>query len=107
MKTKEQLKNNYIMRQKFIKSIIGLLVFISICSCGGTERYNDYDEKELHTGQSRFIVLRNTKDFSSFEIIVDKETRVQYLLFVEGYKAGLTPLLDEKGNISLYQGEIK
>jgi len=95
------------MRQKFIKSIIGLLVFISICSCEGRERYNDYDEKELHTGQSRFIVLRNTKDYSSFEIIVDKETRVQYLLFVKDYKAGLTPLLDEKGNISLYQGEIK
>jgi len=107
METKEQLKNSYIMRQKFIKSIIGMLVFISICSCGGTEHYNDYDEKELHTGESRFIVLRNTKEYSSFKIIVDKETRVQYLLFVGGYRAGLTPLLDDKGNISLYQGEIK
>lgn len=33
----------------------------------------------------------------SFEIIVDKETGVNYLLVKNGYGAGLTPLLDENG----------
>lgn len=32
-----------------------------------------------------------------YQIIVDKETGVNYLLVKSGYGAGLTPLLDEKG----------
>lgn len=32
-------------------------------------------------------------------ILVDKETGVHYLLWKEGYAGGITPLLDEKGNV--------
>ena len=34
-----------------------------------------------------------------FQIIVDKETGVNYLMAKTGYGAGLTPLLDDKGNV--------
>lgn len=33
----------------------------------------------------------------SFEVIVDKETGVNYLMVNAGYGAGLTPLLDRQG----------
>ena len=33
----------------------------------------------------------------SFEVIVDKETGVNYLMVNTGYGAGLTPLLDRQG----------
>ena len=34
-----------------------------------------------------------------FQIVVDKETGVNYLMAKTGYGAGLTPLLDDKGNV--------
>ncbi|MDR0885546.1 MAG: DUF6440 family protein [Clostridiales Family XIII bacterium] len=32
-------------------------------------------------------------------ILIDKETGVNYLMVQSGYGAGLTPLLDENGNV--------
>lgn len=32
-----------------------------------------------------------------YQVIVDKQTGVNYLFIKEGYGAGLTPLLDENG----------
>ena len=109
MKTKEQLKNSYIMRQKFIKSIIGLLIFFSICSCGGPDTTKRFEENVQHTKESRFFVLYlpNDQESSDFEILVDKETRVEYLFYRAPYRCGLTPLLDKEGNITFYEGEIK
>ena len=109
MKTKEQLKNSYNMRQKFIKSIIGLLVFFSICSCGGPDTTKRLEENVQHTKESRFfeLSLPNDKELSDFKILVDKETRVQYLFYRSVHRCGLTPLLDEDGNITFYEGEIK
>ncbi len=88
----------------FIKSIIGILLILSICSCGGPEK-----ETVQHTEKSRFFVLHlpNDQEISDFEILVDKETRVQYLFFRDFYQCGLTPLLDKDGNITFYEGEIK
>ena len=95
------------MKHSFIKSIIGILLILSICSCGGP----DTTKKETvqHTGKSRFFVLHlpNDQEISDFEILVDKETRVQYLFFRDIHQCGLTPLLDKDGNITFYEGEIK
>ncbi len=91
----------------FIKSIIGILLILSINSCGGP----DTTKKETvqYTEKSRFFVLHlpNDQEVSNFEILVDKETRVQYLFFRDFYQCGLTPLLDKDGNITFYEGEIK
>jgi len=90
------------MKHSFIKSIIGILLILSICSCGGPETVP-------HTEKSRFFVLPlpYDKETSDFQILVDKETRVQYLIFRDLYQCGLTPLLDKDGNITFYEGEIK
>ena len=93
----------------FIKSIIGILLILSICSCGGPDTTNRYKETVQYTEKSRFFVLHlpNDQEISNFEILVDKETRVQYLFFRDTYQCGLTPLLDKDGNITFYKGEIK
>ena len=97
------------MKHSFIKSIIGILLILSICSCGGPE-INKYDTSTVpHTEKSRFFVLPlpYDKETSDFQILVDKETRVEYLFFQSGYQGALTPLLDKDGNITFYKGEIK
>lgn len=91
----------------FIKFIIGILLILSINSCGSP----DITKKETvqYTEKSRFFVLHlpNDQEVSNFEILVDKETRVQYLFFRDIHQCGLTPLLDKDGNITFYEGEIK
>lgn len=42
----------------------------------------------------------------SFEVIVDKETGVNYLMVNTGYGAGLTPLLDRQGKPVISSREI-
>lgn len=51
--------------------------------------------------EKRFEVKLKERDLlnASYLVIVDKQTGVNYLLANTGYGAGLTPLLDEKGNV--------
>lgn len=50
---------------------------------------------------NRFIVEESGKDKSiSCYILTDKETGIQYLSNWTGAGGGITPLLDENGNIS-------
>lgn len=39
------------------------------------------------------------RDAGVRQILVDKETGVHYLVWKSGYAGGITPLLDENGNI--------
>lgn len=39
------------------------------------------------------------KDSGLIQILVDRETGVNYLFMKSGYGAGLTPLLDENGKV--------
>ncbi len=47
--------------------------------------------------EKRFEVVYS-QGLGTFEILVDKETGVNYLFRLSGYGGGLTPLLDRNGN---------
>ena len=51
--------------------------------------------------EKRFEVKLKERDLlnASYLVIVDKQTGVNYLLANTGYGAGLTPLLNENGNV--------
>lgn len=49
--------------------------------------------------EKRFEVLFKEGMVSSYKIIVDNETGVNYLLVSEGYGGGITPLLDKDGKV--------
>ena len=49
----------------------------------------------------RFEKIYSQK-MGTIEIIVDKETGVQYLMCVNGYGGGITPLLNKDGSVSIY-----
>ncbi len=46
----------------------------------------------------RFEIIYKQGTLDVIEILVDKETGVNYLYRAAGYSGGMTPLLDEKGN---------
>lgn len=47
----------------------------------------------------RFEVVYSQGVMNSTQILVDRETGVNYLFQHEGYAGGLTPLLDRNGNV--------
>ncbi len=53
--------------------------------------------------EKRFEVIlaegKQVKDEGLRQILVDKETGVHYLIWKSGYAGGITPLLDENGNV--------
>ena len=49
--------------------------------------------------EKRFEVIFKEGAISSYKIIVDNVTGVNYLLVSEGYGGGITPLLDKDGKI--------
>ena len=59
--------------------------------------------------ESRFTVVH--KDGSQLseegvrQIVVDKETGVNYLAWKSGYAGGITPLLDENGKVIITKEE--
>ena len=81
-----------------MKKIIGIILITAIslfiltgCTSKG------YEVKE-----ERFIKVYKE---SNSNIYYDKETLVQYILFCNGYGAGLTVLVDADGKPLLYEGE--
>jgi hypothetical protein len=50
--------------------------------------------------EGRFIIEKVDKAFATVtKVLIDKETGVHYLYHESGYSGGLTPLLDEQGNV--------
>lgn len=52
----------------------------------------------------RFEVVAKKGMLSSYKVIVDRETGVQYLHWAEGNAGGMTVLVDRDGKPLLYHG---
>ncbi|SEK76692.1 DUF6440 family protein [Ruminococcus albus] len=48
---------------------------------------------------NRFETVYSQGTIDVVKVLVDKETGVNYVFAKEGYAGGLTPLLDENGNV--------
>ena len=49
--------------------------------------------------KDRFIKVYSQGAVTSTEILVDRETGVNYIFHSAGYSGGLTPLLDAEGHV--------
>lgn len=72
---------------------------IALAGCSTVEQRSTWPEStefsELETGQDRWS--RHDTDAPSLYVVVDHSTGVEYLVYDDGYSAGLCPLLDVDG----------
>ncbi|SFD27180.1 DUF6440 family protein [Ruminococcus albus] len=54
---------------------------------------------------NRFETVYSQGTIDVVKVLVDKETGVNYVFTKEGYAGGLTPLLDENGNVVITKVE--
>ena len=54
---------------------------------------------------NRFETVYSQGTLDVVKVLVDKETGVNYVFTKEGYAGGLTPLLDENGNVVITKVE--
>jgi len=65
--------------------------------------FNNKDKEDKNKNK-RFKTVHEEGSISSrLKIIVDTETGINYLINVDGYAGGITPLLDKDGNIRYHQ----
>lgn len=70
-----------------------------------SNRYLTFEKGGVNTAkkEERFEVIfrdgSSLKDEGIRQILVDKETGVNYLCWKSGYGAGITPLLDSEGKV--------
>lgn len=92
------------MKKKIL--IILLILIMPLCLLSGCiPKIEDYTT----VGQNRFIAVKVYKHFdegSTIYIMVDKETKIMYMLISGIYRCGITALLDENGNPQKYEGEL-
>lgn len=84
------------MKNKILCLIALVMVVLALlCSCGKPIENND--------GARLKLLYRDITDVGML-IYVDVETRVQYIVTMDG---GVCPMVDENGNILLYEGELE
>ena len=87
----------------FLNGVILLIGCVGLGYILWPSKNNKYKDDD----NGRFYFINNDdlpEEWNMFDIIVDKETRVQYLQDIEGYS--LTPLIDSEGKLILYTGDF-
>ena len=64
-------------------------------------------ERDKNMKEKRFVTVYSQGAVDGVEILVDKETGVNYLFKLAGYAGGLTPLLDENGKVVVTKDVIE
>jgi len=95
--------------KRFIISILLVTIFVSLFdyklwqSSDEREMDNNYIEK-----QTKFILVSSTekKPEYGYHIMVDKETGVEYILYHDFSRFGMSVRLNTDGTPMIYEGEL-
>lgn len=93
------------MKKKLRLILCCLLLGVSLAGCGGKD---EESIKEIIIGDRTFIEIYDefTTNFGECRILVDKETKVQYLRDSGYQQGGLEVIVDADGKPILYEGEL-
>jgi hypothetical protein len=97
--------------KRYVSALLkGLAIFIMLFNISCTECDQENNTVKVEDGRFFFVYVDDASNYSHFSILVDKETRIQYLVFSRMGNStsgiAMTPLLDRDGNITYYQGEL-
>lgn len=92
---------NGIIKNGALCFVCVIIVCLFLTGC-----YIPKDENCQDNIDDRFVVVEQYRyGEDEIRVLVDKNTKIMYLLFTSSYKAGLTVLLDENGNPCKYEIE--
>lgn len=97
------------MKNKLNFILCCLLLSISLAGCG-KDSYQDNEDfiREVNiAGRSFKYIPGNIKGFGKYAILVDKETKVQYLWDSDYHHGGMVVLVDADGKPILYEGSFE
>lgn len=90
------------MKKKLCVALLLVLMIGLLCGCGAVET------KTRGLGPGRFVAIETYVATSpsarnDYCIIVDRNTKVQYLY----HRQGVTPIFNPDGSLQIYQGELE
>lgn len=88
--------------KKILILLCSLLLSVSLVGCGYDRKINE-PEYELYGGRLFYVI--DTNDFGY--LIVDPETRVQYIQISSSQFARMITLVDAEGKPILYEGDLE
>lgn len=91
------------MKKTLCIFVITVILVCILCACDNVTYNEDTDSDVVTVPQARFYQIRYS---NKTKVIIDVETRVQYLYHDSGYDGGMTVLLDQDGKPLLYEGEL-
>jgi hypothetical protein len=91
------------MRNKILCLIALIIVALMIlCSC---EQTVEQKTGETEAPSQRLVLIEQHRgNAGDIFIYVDTQTRVQYMIT---YRGAICPMVDENGNILIYEGELE
>ena len=85
------------------KLIVMLMLAVTLAGCGSSGESDIGDSEK--SNQDRFVLVEHAL---SYEIMVDKETRVMYVVSNGAYNHGtFTVMVDEGGKPLTWDGDLK
>lgn len=90
------------MKKKVFIAVLLLLIVCSLCGCNAVTRTTGA------LGPGRFVTMEqyvspSISGKNDYRILVDRDTKVQYLY----HREGLTVILNPDGSPQIYQGELE
>lgn len=92
------------MKKKLSILICSLLLSVSLVGCGSESNNGKY---EILGNRTYLIIDYTALDNISHKILVDTETKVQYLYITNGHAGGMSVLVDAEGKPILYEGDLE
>lgn len=90
--------------KKLIAVFLTIVFAFGLVGCGAKEG----EEAHVFPLDDRFYIVVDTNDSHGVSyLIVDRETRVQYLFIDSGYQGGMSVVLGADGKPLLYEGELE
>lgn len=90
-----------------LRAVLTFVIMFVVVAVGGLLFTGcAYMDNTFQDGGRFKLVEDSAKNRNGYIILVDKETRVMYLLVVYANGAGLEVMVDEEGKPMLYEGEL-